>query len=216
MSRNRFILIAFCLFALTGCAREKPSPSRAQALPSATTLPAPVLAVSEKPLILIYCDSYGGRELSQAPHDQIDTAVWSDGRIVWQAGGSMRQARIDTKKIDELIQKLHRDGVFGDGNAYYGNVGPDSTFDVIDVRLPDRRHKLHSWHEGFEHNPKLVVTSRGVEALEGRNRDAVLAAEPPEYRRFLRIWSEIRTTVRSWVPSAGEPFTGTVPIDRGG
>jgi hypothetical protein len=214
MLANRLIVTLFCLFALAGCGTKKQSPSPVQALPSATTLPAPVLAVSEKPLILIYRDSYG--DDPQAPHDQIYTAVWSDGRIVWRVGGSMRQARIDPKKIDELIQKLHRDGVFGDGKAYYGNVGPDSTFDMIDVQMPDRRLQISSWHEVFEQNAKSVVTSRGVEALEGRDRDAVLAAEPPEYRRFRRIWSEIRTTVRSWVPSTGEPFTGTVPIDRGG
>jgi hypothetical protein len=128
----------------------------------------------------------------------------------------MRRARIDAKKIDELVQRLHRDGVFGDGKAYYGNLGPDSTFDVIDMQLPDRRLQLRSWHEVFEENPKVVVTSRGVESLEGRDRDTILAAEPPEYRRFRRIWFEIRSTVQSWVPLEGEPFTGTVPIDRGG
>src|SRR5258706_11070860 len=153
MSANRFMVIVLYVFALAGYGCEKRVPPPVQTLPSATTLPAPVLTVSEKPLILIYRDSYG--EGPQAPRGQIDTAVWSDERIVWRAGGSMRRARIDAKKIDELVQRLHRDGVFGDGKAYYGNLGPDATFDVIDVQLSDRRLQLRSWHEVFEENPKV-------------------------------------------------------------
>lgn len=212
MSANPLILI-ICLVALIGCDVDKTAQAKVQALPSATNLPAPALAASEKPVILLYQDSYSGHP--QEPREQV-IAVWSDGRIVWQANGALLQSRIDTKKIDALFQRLHREGVFGDGNAYYGNTGPDSSFDVIEVRLADRQLRMDSWHEDFEKNPKLVVTSRGVESLEGRNRDAVLAAEPPEYRRFRRVWLDIQSAVDSWIPSGGDPFTGTIPVGRAG
>ena len=210
MSAKPLVLIV-CVIAL-GCNRDKPA--KVQALPSETTLPAPALAVSEKPLILRYEDSYSSNP--QAPREQVTTAVWSDGRIVWRANGALRQSRIDTKKIDALLQQLHREGVFGGGKAYYGNTGPDSSFDVIEVRLADRELVMSSWHERFEKDPKVVVTSHGVESLDGRNRNAVLAAEPPEYQRFRRVWSDIGSTVESWTPSEGEPFTGSVQVRRGG
>ncbi len=207
------LILVVCLLAL-GCNGDKPAPAKVQALPSATALPAPALTVSEKPVILLYQDSYSGN--LQAPREQVTTAVWSDGRIVWRANGALLQSRIDTKKIVVLLEALHREGVFGEGKAYYGNTGPDSSFDVIEVRLADRELVMDSWHEGFENNPKLVVSSHGVESLDGRNREAVFAAEPPEYQRFRRVWSDIRSTVESWKPSEGDPFTDSIPIGRGG
>jgi hypothetical protein len=223
-------LAAACLMALIGCSREKPAPAqvqalpsattlpalaptRVQALPSATTLPAPTLAASDRPVILLYQESHSGDP--GMPRQQVTTAVWSDGRIVWRANGDLLQSRIDVKKIDELLQRLHRQGVFGDGKAYYGNTGPDSSFDVIKVCLADRQLEMNSWHDAFETDPRVVVRSRGVESLGGRNRDAVLAAEPPEYQRFRQIWSDIRSTIESWTPSKGEPFTGTIVVGRG-
>src|SRR5262249_5273764 len=108
---------------------------------------------------------------------------------------------------------LHAQGVFGNGKTYYGNFGPDSSYEVVLVRLSDRELRLLSWHDLYADNPKVVVTSRGVEALEGRDRDAVIASEPEEYKRFLLVWSEIRSAVRSWQPASGKAFSGTVPED---
>jgi hypothetical protein len=67
-----------------------------------------------------------------------------------------------------------------------------------------------------ERSQTIVGTTRGIEALEGRNCQAVLAAQPPQFLRFRRIWSDIRLTVKAWRPEKGEPFTGTVPLGRGG
>ena len=216
-------IFVLCIVALTGCGRgdhptasaTKPAATEVQALPSATTLPAPTLAASDHPVILIYLDT-GFLNNPDRPPSRLDVAVWGDGRIVWDANGSPLQARIDAKQLDALLQRLHRDGVFGEGKTYYASWGPDSAFEVIDVRLPDRRLELHSWHELFEKNSELVVTSEGVGSLDGRDRDAVLAAEPQEYQRFRRVWSDIRSTVKSWIPAQGEPFTGTVALGRDG
>lgn len=205
-----------CLIALIGCDGGMPGPTTVPAqetvrsLPSATTLPRPVLAHSEKPVILIYRYITGGWEVSR---QEVTIAVWNDGRIVWRKDDGLLQSHIDVKQIDALIQRLHDEGVFGDGSSYYGNFGPDSSFRVIEVTLPDRQLKMASWHEAADGSTNVVATARGLEVLEGRDRNAVLASQPPEYLRFVRIWSEIRSTVDSWIPVDGEPFTETATIN---
>ena len=224
MSPNRSTLLRFGLLALVGCGggvptapapAPAPAPAQVQALPSASTLPAPTLVASEQPTILFYAGGFGGLA-GTSPAQPLEVAVWGDGRIVWRQNGSLLQGRVDPGKIDALLQRLHREGVFGSGAVAYVNYGPDSRFDVVELRLPDRTLKLESWHEGFEQNPNLVATSHGVMALEGRTREAVLSAEPAEYLRFRRIWSDIRSTVRAWTPAEAQPFTGTVPTAPGG
>jgi hypothetical protein len=212
MLKTRLILVLH-LVAMVGCS-HKPNAEKVQALPSVSTLPPPVLTALDRPVILIYMDSLGNLN-PEAPRNRIDTAVWGDGRIVWRVDHSLLQGRIDTKKIDELLQRLHREGVFGDGKASYHAFGPNSSFEVIKVQLADRQLELCSWHELYGQGPDALVTSQGVELLEGRNRDAVIAAQPPEWKRFRSVWSDIRLTVRSWVPSEGQPFVGSIPIDSG-
>jgi len=193
--------------------KKKPDPPAVQQLPSSSQLPLPTLTPSETPVVLMYADSL---DRIVKPNDQLTVAVWSDGRIVWREYSSLLHGKMDVSKLEALLQRLHREGVFGDGKAYYGNVGPDSGFETIEVRTADRALKLVSWHDLFEKNAKIVVTSKGVEALDGRSREAVLAEEPKEYVRFRRIWSDIRTTVKSWTPKDGEPYNGPIPIHERG
>lgn len=202
------INIGVCFLILTGCGRVSPS-ARIPALPSSTTLPSPILAASPEPLIVIYNDLFESPAVP--PRKTVEIAVWGDGRIVWRASDALHQARIETSRIEQLLQQLQREGVFGDGNVEYNSFGPDSSFDVIDIRLPDRKLILRSWHENYT-NSGLVVTSRGVEVLEGRNAETIMAAEPAEYHRFRKIWAEIRDTVKSWRPANGDPFSGSIPI----
>jgi hypothetical protein len=194
----------------SGSAGQSEAPA-GRALPEQTTLPPPVLSASEKPVILIYREA--GFNPNVPPYEVI-SAVWGDGRIVWRANGGLLQSHIDVKKIDELLQRLHCEGVFGNGTAGYMKTGPDSANDVVEMALPDRTLRLVSWHELFEKNPGIVVTAQAIEALNGRDRSAVLAAQPPEYLRFRRIWSDIRSTVESWIPPAGSPFEGEIPVGR--
>jgi hypothetical protein len=215
------IFLAVVVSAAAGCGRDKSTPAStaqvepsAKNAPTATTLPAPTLAASDKPVMLLYEERMGlGPPSTGESGPRIDAAVWGDGRIVWRSGEALRQSRIDVKQIEELLQRLNREDAFGTGKVEENHFGPDSSFDVVEIRLPDRHLRLRSWHEGFEQNPKLVVTSHGVSSLEGRDRAAVLAAEPAEYKRFRQLWSEIKTTVKSWTPAeGGEPFTGKIAI----
>lgn len=218
--------VALGLLMLAGCSPERtfhaaavvPTPASAptssqpegRILPSSTNLPAPTLASSNRPVLSVYHNTYGRERIS--PSEQLDTAIWSDGRIVWRAGGSLNQAQIEPRAIEALLHQLHKEGVFGNGKTEYNLSVPDGEFEVIEIRLPDRELRFESCHELFEQNTRLVATSHGIESLAGRVREEVLAAQPEEHRRFRRIWSEIRTAVASWTPTTGEPYDGPIPL----
>jgi hypothetical protein len=210
MPKTQLILILH-MVALVGCSHKSPA-AKVQALPSVSTLPPPVLTALDRPVILIYEDIYNDLPPLR-PQYHLDTVVWADGRIIWRAGDSLLRGKIDTRKIDGLIQRLHREGVFGDGKGYYGEFPPDSSFMVIKVRLADRQLELCSRNDGLEQTTRTVFTSQGMESLDGRDRDAVLAAQPPEWKRFRSVWSDIRSTVRSWIPPKGEPFMESMQLD---
>lgn len=205
------LIIPIFLLAAVACDRNPVALPKVKSLPTSTTLPAPKLKSSEEPVIVIYLDSYG--LTLEGPRTRLITAVWPDGKIVWRKDRELLTGEIEPARIDDLIQRLHRENVFGDGNAYYNNTGPDAAFTAIRINLADRRLVMYSWHESAETSPRVVATSRGLESLNGRNRDAVLAAEPPEYKRFRAVWSDIRATVASWIPPEGAPFDGEVSLE---
>ena len=224
MSMTRIVSSAVLLLWIGGCDRGPaaadsttravpPSTARAERERAGSELPPTEPAASDRPAILVYEDSHGRRPDAPGRRKAVEAAVWADGRIAWRAGDAMRQARIDPADVHALLERLLRNGAFGDGKVDLVHFGPDSGFEVIEVRHAGRVLRMRSWHELFERNPNLVVTSAGVGSLEGRDRDAVLAAEPPEYRQFRRTWFDIRSAVRSWVPSDGQPFDGDIPID---
>jgi hypothetical protein len=62
-------------------------------------------------------------------------------------------------------------------------VIPDAPWIEITVELKDRRTRLASAHMVLEKAGAHVVTERGLEALEGRSRAAVLARQSEEFRR---------------------------------
>lgn len=133
--------------------------------------------------------------------------AWGDGRIVWLSKGASFEGHFDPVSFDALIKRLDHEGAFSDENARHNYTGPDSGYEVIEVQLADRSLRLESWHEAAERSSEVVGTHHGLELLEGRNREAVLAAQPSEYRRFRRIWSDIRSTVESWIPANGTSIT---------
>lgn len=202
--------LMLAMLLLAGCQNPKPPVvEHPPVLPTATTLLAPVRVNVETPILLIYRDSLNS---PVPPRDQVQVAVWGDGKIVWRIGKSMMQGRVAVEKIDALLMKLHEDGVFGDGHAYQAEIGPDAAFEAIEVRLFDRLLKMVSWHERFAQNPRLIVTAHGVESLDGRDPQAVMADQPEPYQRFRRIWAEIRAAVKSWEPTSGEPYDGIIIV----
>ncbi len=64
---------------------------------------------------------------------------------------------------------------------------------------------MESCREFFEASADLVATSYGVVALDGRDRKAVLSAEPKSYRRFRSVWTDVRASLGAIVPEEGQP-----------
>jgi hypothetical protein len=69
--------------------------------------------------------------------------------------------------------------------------GPSSGFVEITVTNGEEEIVVRSWHPLYEENTKVVVTSHGVESLEGRNRDEVLKADKKWYREARRVFDSI-------------------------
>lgn len=132
--------------------------------------------------------------------------VWSDGRIEWsgdtvRGGSSMRRATVDPTAVSRAIEAI-RDTVLH-GGRWTGEVrtGPDAEVTTVQVRQGDTLIvDVGSWHERFELDPRLVVTASGVEPLDDRSRDEVLAQQPDDYRLFRRRWDEVLGHLRRLVP----------------
>jgi hypothetical protein len=120
---------------------------------------------------------------------QVVLAIYEDGRIVWsqdQSGGGPPYLvrAIDEKDIKVTIESLESMGVSSDRSLNVPNWGPDATHAAIAIADGPRTLLMESWHEIFESDSNIVVTSRGVEALNGRNRQAVLNSQPRSYRYY--------------------------------
>jgi hypothetical protein len=132
--------------------------------------------------------------------------AWPDGRIAWSGdtirGGSPLQTEtIDPEAVAATIRAI-RGLLRGEPWTTEVRAGPDA--DVTTVRVWDGATLLvdvSSWHERFEADPRLVVTASGVEPLNGRSREAVLAQQPAEYRLFRERWDEVLGRLRGLVPA---------------
>jgi hypothetical protein len=74
---------------------------------------------------------------------------------------------------------------------YRFNVGPDASYVEIDITLGKKKMKLSSWHPFYEANGKVVATSNGLEALNGRNLNDVIKEQPKEYQLFRVTFDQI-------------------------
>jgi len=81
------------------------------------------------------------------------------------------------------------------------SVIPDAPAIEITIELSGRRTRLASAHAALERTGDVVVTERGVEPLNQRNRDAVLAQQSEAFRRhrnaFERLLSLTLARVRA-------------------
>ena len=137
--------------------------------------------------------------------------VWLDGRIAWSAdmvrgGLPLHTATIDPAAVTDTIEAIRNSALLG--RIWTGEIrtGPDAETTTVRVRDGEALIvDVGSWHEGFELDPRLVVTATGVEPLNGRSREAVLAQQPADYRLFRQRWDDVLSRLRGLVPRA--PYT---------
>ena len=94
----------------------------------------------------------------------------------------------------KAFSKEHRQQMFGPGSGY------------IEITLKNGRKTIvvRSWHPVLEKNKKLVVTSRGVEALDGRKRADILKADKAWYQEAKRCFDAITAYVTAKAEQGGE------------
>ena len=139
-------------------------------------------------------------------------AGWKDGTIVWsqdqkKGGPPYQTLKIDPAKLETLLAKLEKDGVFKktpDDLVYYG---PDASYHRIELLSGKKHVYLESWHEAYEgNNPKTVATSYGLTTLDkAKTREQTLSEDNDSYRAFRKLWSEIRDFTTKLIPDKGEP-----------
>lgn len=165
---------------------------------------APAGAAPEgPPAIAVMIERFGTKQ-------DVLAAVWPDGSIIWsedREDGSppFLTAKIDPAKTAAFLAKLEKDGVFKKTDGLF-HLGPDASYHRIELLSGKKHVALASWHELFERNPKLVVSSHGVSSLDGRTREQVMREDVPSYRDFRTLWKEIRDFTTGLIPKKGEPY----------
>jgi len=213
---ERILLLSIIAMLCVGCqGAEGLVPSQEPSAPRKDYLKEIRVADGEgrKPAIVFFF------VFSDRLYPRIDLALWEDGRILWSGGsdaskeGGYCSSRVSAEKVHAILQQLNADGVFRASESKTGYTVPDAGFDAVIISTGTLQLCMRSVHEGFERNDNLVVTAHGVEPLEGRNRDQVLAAQPEDYKRFRAIWSEVKAGFRPLVPKGCPQMARVEEID---
>ena len=92
--------------------------------------------------------------------------------------------------------------------------GPDSGYVEIMVTNGDEVIIVRSWHPLYETNQKVVVTSHGVESLDGRSKEDVLKADKEWYREARRVFDGIVRFTKSKAEQDGGGQPATRPESK--
>jgi hypothetical protein len=203
-------VLLVCLLTAASCrkavsALSRPAP--ASSPPTSRPIYAPLGAT---PLAWVHHDSYD-LPLSNAGHqrESLEVAVYPDRTVVWSTapahqGPPYVKSRITAAALETLRAALSADAAACAPDDTESNVGPDAAFTVLTYDLGPGPVSLSSWHEDSA-DGGLIATDRGIEPLNGRNRDAVLAASAPAYRKFRLRWSDLRRALAEVIPPSGDP-----------
>jgi hypothetical protein len=143
-------------------------------------------------------------------------AVWRDGFLVWSAdpirgGPPYRVGQQPPEVIEEAWEQVLKLAEIGTLPARQFFFGPGARW--LGIVIFERRQpivQLGSWHELFEASPDLVVTQTGIEPLSGRDREAVLAAQSPDYLAFRRRWQRMKERLLALVSVHGVPYDAQI------
>jgi hypothetical protein len=212
---SKWLVCAF-LATIAGC--RSPAPI------AESPVLAPALSASAQPASLIWSVVEGrrirGPVRGGVDHglDGIVIGIWSDGLVIGSedhasGGPPFWQSRVQPSEIAHAVDEIC--SLMADSPDYL-NVGPDSGYVRFDVDCDGALRTWGSWHPLFELNPGLVASDHGIEALNGRERDAVLKASAPEYIEFRRRWDLVVAKVTA-LTAAGvkSPLEGKLTYSKG-
>jgi hypothetical protein len=161
--------------------------------------------MESRPVISVYTDSSS----PQSSEPGVILAVWQEGRVLWSknshnGGPPYYEGQIPAGKVRQVLEELARRGYLD--NPILNNpshVVLDGGYTGIFVRYGQRRLGMESSHELYEQDPRLVATDTGIESLEGRSRENVLAQTPRSYRKFRAAWQDVRNILQRAIPLRG-------------
>jgi hypothetical protein len=161
---------------------------------------------NSRPLVAVWREDWSSLAKDLGPF--LIAAFWPDGRTVWSkdnvmGGPPYYQGRISPEVLDKTLRELESEKVFSAPYARLGSFGPDSFFTAIYLSYRGNTFLDRSWHEIAERNPKMVATSRGIVALDGKTRDQVLAGDTEDYLKYRALWKGIRAKLASLLPAKG-------------
>lgn len=213
--------LLFHIGGFAGCSESRPStlePNNEQADKPWFVVPR-YSSIEPEPSFVMY------QSVSARPHlggispwvnTRVIFAVWRDGSVVWSSNGPAggppyMEASIDRERVADRLEDIYERAArsYGEEDVDIAHYGPDSSFTVMLLWDHPKTIQLSSWHELYGANTNLVVTDAGIESLNGRSRESVMAQASPDYREFLEVWSSIREAAHSLIPHQGKVNTSS-------
>ena len=169
-------------------------------------------------VVAIYAQNWG-RPSGGGP--KLILAAWGDGYVVWsqdrlQGGKPYLAGQVSPARVSAVLERVEREGAFGDPRLAQPCFGPDSSFTTILFRKAARQVKMDSWHEGAEAGGRVIARSCALASLgpDEKRLDA-LRKEPAEYLYYRVVWGELRALASSLIPSASQPVSGELVMGAG-
>ena len=141
-------------------------------------------------------------------------AVWPDGRAVASGdpmlgGPPTREGRIDAARLARYRENV----ASAAANAWRTScmvLDPACRLRILSTRGTVR--PLRPVVEPFELDPRLVATDDGISALDGREREAVIAPRSPEHRALRAVWAECVAAIGELAREATFPLGEVEPV----
>ncbi|MDP1822472.1 MAG: hypothetical protein Q8L48_04500 [Archangium sp.] len=130
--------------------------------------------------------------------------LWEDGRVLWaedalNGGPPFRSGFVTPARVTAVLKR------FEGRLTSHESLGPDSSYGALVLRHGKGEYvSMKSWHPR-DPNSKTIATSTGLQARDGRDPAAVLAADTAAYQAFRRLWQELEDELFLVARTAADP-----------
>jgi hypothetical protein len=195
-------------FSMSGCKEDEVSVKEDEV--SVDVEMSVLVGKAQAPTVAIYSNPFAHTVSEREWEPQVILAVWQDGYVVWSddmlyGGRPYFMGRIAPAQLREFIRDLADQGVFKNSTRNDGYIPCDSDHLVIAICDGSNRVSISSAHELYETHPDVIGTAEGIMILEGRSPERVWDEQPRYYKRFRKLWADIRESSTQLIPIEGQP-----------